>query len=855
MCRYVALTGNARWLHPAPIRLTLPTSFIRSSISRNCVTRMANAITRLEGLLAQANGALLEADWSAARTLFSKALEQGETPEALEGLGRAYWWLDDVDGVRDARERAFPNAPGAVAAAAEARNALGVGPIRVRMGIHTGTPHLAEEGYVGADVHRAARIAAAGHGGQVVVSAATASFVGVDGLRELGEHRLKDFDEAVPLYQLGDDEFPPLKTISNTNLPRPASSFVGREREVEEVASLLCDGARLLTLTGPGGTGKTRLAVETATELVPEFKAGVFWVGLAAVRDPALVAEEISRTLGAKNGLAEHIREREMLLLLDNLEQVVEAAPELASLVEGCPKLRLLVTSRELLRVRGEIEYPVLPLAEADAVELFCARSRTKPDDDVRQLCRALDHLPLALELAVGRANLLSPQQMLDRLGKRLDFLKGGRDADPRQQTLRATIEWSYELLDEEEQRVLARLAVFRGGCTLAAAERVAEADLDVLHSLVDKSLVRRTDERFWMLETIRDFAAERLEQSLEAAAVRRRHAAYFRELAERLDAVLRAGEPEEGPVSALEVEINNLRAAMDLGLLIGDVELVREITAALPMYWVTRGLHSEARSWLDRALALDDNEDDTRRRLLSALGTIAYGQGEHAVAVAASDEAASLAMRLAGVTERFQVLRTRATAALRRGDFETAEQLYEEALGVAMDVDNGVGTSACRLGLTYLANKTRRHDRAETLLAENLPFVRSKGQTRCEAYTLASMAETAVYRGRPEDGAEDALGAARRALQIGDKPLATSSLDLFAASAAARGDLRRAAVILAATGAARESMGVAPDEDEAAVREKALDTLRADGSVIDDVAAVGRALDLESALEVATAA
>jgi predicted ATPase len=224
--------------------------------------------------------------------------------------------------------------------------------------------------------------------------------------------------------------------------------------------------------------------------------------------------------------------------------------------------------------------------------------------------------------------------------------LKGGRDVDPRQQTLRAAIEWSYELLDENEQRLFARLAVFRGGCTLAPAEDVAEAELDVLQSLVDKSLVRRTDERFWMLETIRDFAAERLEQSNEADALRRRHAVHFREFAEHLDAVLRAGEPEEGPVSALEVEINNLRAAVDLGLQVGDVELVREITAALPMYWVTRGLYSEARSWLDRAIALDDNEDDTRRRLLSALGTIAYGQGDHAVAVAASDEAASLAMQ-----------------------------------------------------------------------------------------------------------------------------------------------------------------------------------------------------------------
>jgi class 3 adenylate cyclase len=337
----------------------------------------------------------------------------------------------EVDTQGDAFFVAFPTAPGALAAAAAALEGLSRGRIRVRMGVHTGTPHVDEDGYVGVDVHRAARIAACGHGGQVLVSAATAALLGTDGLRDLGEHRLKDFDEPVALYQLGEESFPPLRTISNTNLPRPASSFVGRDKEVEEVASLLQDGARLLTLTGPGGSGKTRLAIEAAATLVPEFKAGVFWVSLAPLRDPALVAETIGQTLGAKDGLADNIGERELLLLLDNLEQVVEAAPELVSLVETCPNLRLLVTSRELLRVRGEVEYRVLPLAEPEAVELFCARAQTQPNDTVHALCRALDNLPLALELAAARSSVLSPKQILERLSKRLDLLRGGRDAEP----------------------------------------------------------------------------------------------------------------------------------------------------------------------------------------------------------------------------------------------------------------------------------------------------------------------------------------------------------------------------------------------------------------------------------------
>ena len=421
---------------------------------------------------------------------------------------------------------AFARAQDAVAAAAEAQQALasaalvsGFG-LRVRMGVHTGEPLLVGSDYVGIDVHLAARIAAAGHGGQVLVSRATRMLVDAE-LADLGEHRLKDFPEPVWIFQLGEERFPPLKTISNTNLPRPASSFVGREREVAEVVELLQVGARLVTLSGPGGSGKTRLAVESAAELVPEFRNGVFWVGLAALRDPALVAETVAQTLGAKDGLAEHIGERELLLLLDNFEQVVEAAPGLGSLLESCPNLRLLVTSRELLRIRGEVDFPVPPLAGSEAVELFCIRSRLVPSEEIAELCARLDDLPLAVELAAARTSVLSPAQILERLSQRLDLLRGGRDAEARQQTLRATIEWSYELLTEEEKRLFAGLSVFAGGCTLEAAESVCDADLDTLQALVEKSLIRFADGRFWMLETISEFALERLERQARAADVR----------------------------------------------------------------------------------------------------------------------------------------------------------------------------------------------------------------------------------------------------------------------------------------------------------------------------------------------
>src|SRR6266550_7145464 len=255
----------------------------------------------------------------------------------------------EVDRQGDAFLFAFVDPVEALAAAVDGQEALASGPVLVRMGVHTGELQLTGEGYAGRELHRAARIAASGHGGQVVVSAATRAFI--DGeLTELGEHRLKDFDDPVALFQLGNERFAPLRTISNTNLPHPASSFVGRRRERDELVGLLGNGTRLLTLSGPGGSGKTRLALEAAAELVPAFKAGVFWAGLASLSDPALVTETVAQTLGAQDGLAEHIAERELLLLLDNFEQVVEAAPELAALLERCPSLKLIVTSRELLR-------------------------------------------------------------------------------------------------------------------------------------------------------------------------------------------------------------------------------------------------------------------------------------------------------------------------------------------------------------------------------------------------------------------------------------------------------------------------------------------------------------------------
>src|SRR5713101_3733138 len=323
---------------------------------------------------------------------FSKAL--AEHRRILREAFGAHGGVE-VDTQGDAFFVAFPTAPGALGAATEALQGLDPGPIRVRVGIHTGTPHLAEEGYVGVDVHRAARIAACGHGGQLLVSASTAALLGTDGLRDLGEHRLKDLSAPERMYQLGDEDFPPLKSLYRTNLPIPATPFLGRLHELAEVCGLLED-ARLLTLTGPGGTGKTRLGLQAAAEAADRYPDGIFWVPLAPLRDPDLVLETAGQALGAKDGLAEHLADKSLLLLFDNFEHVVEAAPRLSELLASCPNVHLLVTSRELLRVPGEQAYPVPPLEPEDGTELFVARARAAlpsfvASDAVPELCSRLE--------------------------------------------------------------------------------------------------------------------------------------------------------------------------------------------------------------------------------------------------------------------------------------------------------------------------------------------------------------------------------------------------------------------------------------------------------------------------------
>jgi predicted ATPase len=526
----------------------------------------------------------------------------------------------EVDTAGDAFFVAFPTASTALDAAADAQLAMAELGLRVRMGVHTGEVSVNETGYISLEVHRAARIAAAAHGGQVVVSRSTAALVGTNGLVDLGEHRFKDLAAPERVYQLGDADFPRLKSLYLSNLPVPATPFLGRERELADVVALLRDDTvRLLTLSGPGGTGKTRLALQSAAEAADGFAGGVWWVPLAPVRDSSLALPTIAQALEVRErpgrSLADDVRSalagKKLLVLLDNAEHLLpELADDVASLaaVDG---LKLLVTSRERLQLQPEHLFDVPALATEDAVELFLARAsahgaRVERSTEVEELCRRLEELPLAIELAAARMRIFSVEQLGDRLGQSLDLLRGGRDADPRQRTLRATIQWSYDLLDPFDQRLLRAMSVFAGGCTFEAAERVCAADADLLESLIDKSLVRvRIDDagrtRYWLLETVREYAAEQLDLMAETVTLRSRHAAWVVELVNELASDLRRLEP--GAVARMQPEHDNIRAALRWSIEGGELGVGTLVVARLCVYWIVKGLGTEGARYADRLL------------------------------------------------------------------------------------------------------------------------------------------------------------------------------------------------------------------------------------------------------------
>jgi predicted ATPase/class 3 adenylate cyclase len=851
----------------------------------------------------------------------------------------------EVDTQGDAFFVAFATASQALAAAVEATRALAArawpedGVVRVRMGLHTGSPQVVGDHYVGLDVHRAARIASVGHGGQILLSDVTSGLVanalpvGLS-LRDLGPHRLKDLQQPERLSQVIipglPADFPPLKTLDRRqhNLPAQPTPLLDRTEPLATITAWLRHDARLVTLTGPGGTGKTRLAIQVAAELVDAFADGVWLVRLSRLTDPALVIPTIAQTLGLKEtsgqSLAELLRayvaDKRLLLVLDNFEQVVGAAAGIADLLEASQGLRALVTSRAPLRLRGEREYPLVPLALPDrrqppspdhlsqyaALALFIERaSAARPDFTVTatnapaiaEICARLDGLPLAIELAAARVKLLPPEALLARLSSRLGLLTGGaRDLEPRQQTMRATIAWSEQLLTPAEQALFQRLAVFVDGCTLEAAEAVCatpegavplELDLlDGLSMLVDHSLVRQREEggepRFDMLHIIREYALERLEtrdEGREAEALRRAHAAYYCALVEQAEPEL--GGPDAAVwLDRLEREHDNLRAALSWARVRGEVEMGLRLVSAAGRFWATRGYLGEGCAWVESMLALasaafdEQREPDAgtargagsedlasagaaqavelgRARAFRAGGSLAMWQGDYAVATRWLEQAVAHA-RIAGDRRTAAAaLRNLGSIAEEQGDLERAFKLEEESLALAREIGDQIGVASALNNLGIIAWRQGDLERAGDRFTEALALARAMGDQQDISTYLGNVGS--LMRQRGELAQADALFRETLALyrELGDPLGCAQGLEKLATSAAVAGQPERAARLAGAAMTIRETITVPHSPSDREDLESGLAAARA---ALGEVAwatvfAAGRALSLQDAI------
>jgi predicted ATPase/class 3 adenylate cyclase len=765
----------------------------------------------------------------------------------------------EVDTQGDAFFFAFPSAPAALRAAATLVEELVSGPVRVRVGLHTGTPLLTHEGYVGGDVHRAARIAAAGHGGQVLVSSSTASLVDAE-LRDLGEHRFKDLFASERVYQLGEAAFPPLKSLYRTNLPVPANPLVGRKRELVDLLRLFAD-ARLVTIVGPGGIGKTRFALAVAGEAAERYPDGVWFVDLTPVRDSALVLPTIAHAVGADTELTRHFADSNTLLLLDNFEQVVSAAGDVSSLLATCPNLEVLVTSREALRIAAEREYALRPLSEAPAVELFRQRAAgVAPDVDVdyavgADICERLDRLPLAIELAAARVKVFDPETLRTKLEQRLPLLVSrSRDLPERQRALHSTIAWSYELLSDDEQLVFRRLALFRGGATLEAIEAIAGADAALVESLVDKSLLRLRRGRFVMLETIREFAREQLEASGEDSNARRRHAEYFEEVS--YGANLSAGNLRTGGqrIDVAIAEQDNIRAALAWSLGAGELALGLRIATSMEQFWVA----NDPREGMRWFAALLEQADDVVGEELLAHALRAYGSstdiaGEDVAAHELYARSLALFEGLGDEKGRAVLLHRLALQAMRRGDLADARSLVGASHSLHKRDGDQWGLAQTIATLGALERDAGQRERARELIAESARLSREVGVLWWHAGMLAELAALSLEADRFDEAEETARESLRLAQPMRDYGGRVLCVGLLAACAAERHDVERSGRLW---GAIEDDRVGAPLGGWLRHREScAIRIRRLAGPELDAAFAAGRALSLDEAVEYALAA
>jgi len=763
----------------------------------------------------------------------------------------------EVDTQGDAFFVAFSKASQALTAAREAQEALEPGPIRVRMGVHTGEPLLTEEGYIGIDVHRAARIAAAGHGGQILVSQSTRDLARADSLLDLGPHRLKDLTAPERIYQLGDDDFPPLKSLNQSNLPLQRAPLVGRIDELREVLNLL-KSTRILTLTGAGGSGKTRLALQAAAEVVDEFPDGVWFVSLAALNDAELVLSTVASAVGAKGDVADFLRGKCLLLLLDNLEQLLpEAAPKVAGLLEA-PGVKLLTTSRERLAVSGEQEYTVPTLPLDAAVDLFTQRARQlkpsfEPDDHVAEIAHRVDGLPLALELAAARVKVLSAEGIAKRLDQSLTLLTAGaRDAPRRQQTLRATIEWSYDLLDPADQQLLACLAVFAGSLDVESAVVVCSADLDGLQSLVDKSLLRETEDgRFFMLETIREYALERFELSHDHEEIRRRHA-------DR--ALKRAKSPLDRNLrlewhAAIERDYPDFRGALTWLREIGDHQSLLQLASRLGSYWDARLQLAEGRLWLEEALEASLEVTPERGRALATLGHIRWRQGDLPAARSSIAMAEAAARDLGDEVLLADAHSYRGGLESMAGNLKAARAEYEKATALHRARSDTALVAVMEHDLGLISVTEKDYPRARRHFEESFRLARESGVDWYAAGVLASLGYLELEEGNLERANSAVKEGLRLALDLGVVDTSTAhDLYTLAAVTMLRGEPPAACVLVGASDAAFDLAGVAREPTAERAREETLRQAEArmGGEAMERAYARGSALTVVEAVEYA---
>jgi predicted ATPase/class 3 adenylate cyclase len=762
----------------------------------------------------------------------------------------------------------FPLATDALAAAAEAQLALCShrwptdAAVRVRMGIHTGEVRLSESEYVGIDVHRAARISAAAHGGQVLLSGVTRALVETSlgeglSIRDVGEHRLKDIDQPEHLYQLVihglPSDFPPPHALATRFdlLPAETSTFVGREDELAQAQELLA-GTRLLTLTGPGGTGKTRLAVQLARKVADDYADGVAFVGLAAISDPRLVPSTIRQALGlaeqqagaAMETLVDRLKGREVLLVLDNFEQVAAAASTVGELLEAVPGLTMVVTSRIALHLTGEQEFAVPPLSvptaadatdlsslsRSDAVALFVQRARAvradfelTPDNAraIVDICARLDGLPLAIELAASRIKLLPVPALLERLSKSLDILQStAADRTDRQRTLRGAIDWSYNLLAEPERALFRRLSIFVGGWRLDEAEKVTAAAgtldgdlLDGTAALVDHSLVRRLDDaadvRFGMLETIREFGLEQLEIAGEGAATGAMHADCFTALAAEAEPHLTEGREWS---DRLEAEHANIRAAI-ARLSDHDIERCLEMCGQLWRFWQQRGhLREGARltvAVLDNPRAVQRTHG--RAKALIGLAGLVYWQMDFAGARARYEEALSIAHEIGDPKLEVEALYSLAYVRDIEGDAEGAESDLRDALRMYREQGDELMATWALETIGMVTTIAGRHEEAVPIIKESIAGFERLGDAFGLRNALAVLSRALMHLGRLEEARTANLTALELASSMNDVTSLSSALLDAASLFALSGQKERAAILIGAAQKIMDDSGGQP--------------------------------------------